>query len=44
MLYVVGGVYLVLGLVLINDHYFMPSLRSLGRRLGLSDDVAGASF
>ena len=42
VLYAAGVVYLVLGLMLINNHYFMPSLRALGRRLSLSDDVAGA--
>ncbi len=41
-LYALGVAYLVLGLVIINNHYFMPSLRRLSRRLCLSDDVAGA--
>lgn len=36
-----GVAYMVLGLIIINNHYFMPSLRRLSQRLRLSDDVAG---
>ena len=42
MLYAVGVVYMVIGLAILNDYYFMPALGSLSRRLRLSDDVAGA--
>ena len=42
-LYVIGVVYLVLGLAILSEHYFMPALTLLSRRLRLSDDVAGAS-
>lgn len=44
VLYALGIVYMVLGLVIINNHYFMPSLRRLSHRLRLSDDVAGATI
>jgi hypothetical protein len=33
---------MVLGLVIINNHYFMPSLQLLSHKLRLTDDVAGA--
>lgn len=42
VLYALGVAYMVLGLVIINNHYFMPSLRRLSHRLRLSDNVAGA--
>ena len=41
MLYAVGVVYMVIGLAILNDYYFMAALGSLSRRLRLSDDVAG---
>ena len=43
LLYALGVVYLILGLVIINNHYFMPSLRRLSCRMRLSDDVAGVT-
>ena len=41
MLYVVGVAYLIIGLAILNDWYFMTALARLARRLRLSDDVAG---
>jgi hypothetical protein len=41
VLYALGVAYMILGLVIINNHYFMPSLRLLSHKLRLTDDVAG---
>lgn len=41
VLYALGVAYMVLGLVVVNNHYFMPSLRLLSHKLRLTDDVAG---
>jgi hypothetical protein len=42
VLYALGVAYMVVGLVIINNHYFMPSLRLLSHKLRLTDDVAGS--
>lgn len=42
VIFALGVVYLVIGLAILNDYYFMAALGSLSRRLRLSDDVAGA--
>ena len=42
--YFVGVLYLFLGLAIVCDDYFVASLEKISERLGLSDDVAGATF
>ena len=44
MLYVIIILYSFLGLAIICDNYFCESLTLISAALGLSDDVAGATF
>ena len=41
VVYGLGVLYLVVGLAILNELYFMPALGALTHRLRLSDDVAG---
>eukprot|EP00241_Pyramimonas_parkeae_P003940 CAMPEP_0114251546 /NCGR_PEP_ID=MMETSP0058-20121206/15329_1 /TAXON_ID=36894 /ORGANISM="Pyramimonas parkeae, CCMP726" /LENGTH=623 /DNA_ID=CAMNT_0001365357 /DNA_START=658 /DNA_END=2526 /DNA_ORIENTATION=- len=43
-LFFVGVCYLFLGLALVCDDFFVPSLEKISLALDLSDDVAGATF
>ena len=40
----VGVLYLFLGIAIVCDEYFVESLDLISKRLGLSSDVAGATF
>lgn len=42
--YFVGVVYLFIGIAIVCDDFFVASLEKICERLGLSDDVAGATF
>jgi len=42
--YFVAVLYLCLGIAIICDDFFVGSLESISERLGLSEDVAGATF
>ena len=42
--YFVGVLYLFLGIAIVCDDYFVASLEAISEALGLSDDVAGATF
>jgi len=44
VLYVVAILYLFLGIAIICDDYFTPSLEVICEKLNLSEDVAGATF
>lgn len=43
-LHFVGVLYLFLGIAIICDDFFVGSLEAISERLGLSEDVAGATF
>lgn len=43
-LYLVGTLYLFLGLAIVCDEFFVPSLELISERLDLTEDVAGATF
>lgn len=42
--YLVGVIYLFIGIVIVCDDFFVVSLEKICEALGLSDDVAGATF
>lgn len=42
--YFVGVLYLFMGIAIVCDDYFVASLEAISEALGLSDDVAGATF
>ena len=42
--YFVGVVYLFIGIAIVCDEFFVASLEAICEALGLSDDVAGATF
>lgn len=44
VLHFVGVVYMFLGLAIVCDEYFVPALEVITDRVGVSDDVAGATF
>mmetsp|Transcript_39507 Transcript_39507/g.54852 ORF Transcript_39507/g.54852 Transcript_39507/m.54852 type:complete len:701 (+) Transcript_39507:143-2245(+) len=44
ILYFVGVIYLFLGLAIVCDDFFVPSLEKISLALDLSEDVAGATF
>ena len=44
VLYVVGILYMFLGIAIVCDDYFVSSLEKICDKLGLSEDVAGATF
>lgn len=39
-----GVIFLFIGLAIVTDEYFVPSLERICERLSLSEDVAGATF
>jgi len=43
-LYVLGVLYLFVGLAIVCDEFFVPALEELVEHVGCSDDVAGATF
>eukprot|EP00736_Rhodelphis_marinus_P014430 Rmarinus@m.4675 len=43
-IWIIGTLYMFLGLALISDDYFVPSLEAISEELHLSEDVAGATF
>ena len=43
-MYILGIVYVILALIILSSEYFVPSLQLLRDKLGMSDDVAGASI
>jgi len=43
-LYIVGILYMFLGIAIVCDDYFVASLEKISERLKLSEDVAGATF
>jgi len=44
MLYAMGTIYTFLGLAIVCDEFFVPTLEVISSRLHLSNDVAGATF
>lgn len=44
LLYAVGVAYMFLALALVCDEYFVPALEVLAHKLGVPEDVAGATF
>ncbi len=44
ILHILGVVYMFIGIALICDEFFVPSLDNLSAKLKLSEDVAGATF
>ena len=44
VLYFVGVLYLFLGIAIVCDDFFVGSLEAISAKLGLSEDVAGATF
>ena len=44
VLHVIGVCYMFLGLAIICDDFFVPSLHQISKILQISDDVAGATF
>ena len=44
LLYILGIVYVILALIILSSEYLVPSLQVLRDKLGMSDDVAGASI
>ena len=43
-LYLVGILYVFLGIAIVCDDYFVSSLEKICDKLNLSEDVAGATF
>jgi K+-dependent Na+/Ca+ exchanger-like protein len=43
-LYILGVLYLFVGLAIVCDEFFVPALEELVEHVGCSDDVAGATF
>merc|ERR1711997_832004 len=44
ILHIIGIVYMFYALALVCDHYFVPSLDVITEKLGITPDVAGATF
>ena len=44
VLYLVGIMYMFLALAVVCDEFFVPCLEMIVERIGMSDDVAGATF
>jgi len=44
VVYIFGMGYMFLGLAIVCDEFFVPSLEEFSTTLGISDDVAGATF
>jgi len=44
ILHVVGTVYMFIGLAIVCDEYFIPALEIMTVRLGITEDVAGATL
>ncbi|KAM4877721.1 sodium/potassium/calcium exchanger 2 isoform 3-T4 [Thomomys bottae] len=44
ILHVIGMVYMFIALAIVCDEFFVPSLTVITEKLGISDDVAGATF
>ena len=42
--YIIGVVYMFLALAIVCDEFFVPALDEMVDKLGISDDVAGATF
>ena len=38
------SIYMFAGIAIVCDDYFVPALEKIVEKLGLSDDVAGATF
>ncbi|XP_069864051.1 sodium/potassium/calcium exchanger 2 isoform X4 [Dipodomys merriami] len=44
ILHVIGMIYMFIALAIVCDEFFVPSLTVIIEKLGISDDVAGATF
>uniref|UniRef100_A0A8C9GXT3 Solute carrier family 24 member 2 n=1 Tax=Piliocolobus tephrosceles TaxID=591936 RepID=A0A8C9GXT3_9PRIM len=44
ILHVIGMIYMFIALAIVCDEFFVPSLTIITEKLGISDDVAGATF
>ncbi|XP_053427768.1 sodium/potassium/calcium exchanger 2 isoform X2 [Nycticebus coucang] len=44
VLHVIGMIYMFIALAIVCDEFFVPSLTVITEKLGISDDVAGATF
>lgn len=44
VLHVLGMIYMFIALAIVCDEFFVPSLTVITEKLGISDDVAGATF
>ncbi|XP_019605922.1 sodium/potassium/calcium exchanger 2 isoform X2 [Rhinolophus sinicus] len=44
ILHVLGMIYMFIALAIVCDEFFVPSLTVITEKLGISDDVAGATF
>jgi Ca2+/H+ antiporter len=44
VLYIIGVIYMFLALAIVCDEFFVPALDGMIAALGISDDVAGATF
>ncbi|XP_036743813.2 sodium/potassium/calcium exchanger 2 isoform X2 [Manis pentadactyla] len=44
LLHVIGMIYMFIALAIVCDEFFVPSLTVITEKLGISDDVAGATF
>ena len=44
VLHIIGVFYMFLGLAIVCDEFFVPALHIISTSLGISDDVAGATF
>ncbi|XP_058025849.1 sodium/potassium/calcium exchanger 2 isoform X2 [Ahaetulla prasina] len=44
ILHIIGMVYMFVALAIVCDEFFVPSLTVITEKLGISDDVAGATF
>ncbi|XP_078737113.1 sodium/potassium/calcium exchanger 5 isoform X1 [Lampetra fluviatilis] len=44
LIYIIIALYLLLAIAIVCDYYFLPSLELISDRLGLTLDVAGATF
>uniref|UniRef100_A0A8D2DSN8 Solute carrier family 24 member 2 n=1 Tax=Sciurus vulgaris TaxID=55149 RepID=A0A8D2DSN8_SCIVU len=44
ILHVIGMIYMFVALAIVCDEFFVPSLTVITEKLGISDDVAGATF
>ncbi|XP_054439182.1 sodium/potassium/calcium exchanger 2 isoform X2 [Pteronotus mesoamericanus] len=44
VLHIIGMIYMFIALAIVCDEFFVPSLTVITEKLGISDDVAGATF